>query len=406
MKELIVHVGPYKTGTSAIQKWCLENQELLSVNGIYYPEHTSDGNHISSGQVFELLDLNENKNGWLFNAKKSTDFISKVSGLGFEKVLISSEMFCEFMCEIQSIFDNITFVLYLRDPLERVESEYNQTVKRHGQTDLFNDYVNKRLSIDSTMLSFCERFLNKEKRSSVIIRSYDAAEHDGDVVADFASTLGIKNLVIKKVITNSSYNVKSLEFKRRCNIINLSAQESSKLDQILQKDECEKNETIFSHENYKKHSQESYSKINDITSRFNFDSSEIIDLWSLNWNNRVFVDQNISLTEIDQIIESVRTQDEQLAFKLNESRGSIFLSECTRNDKLSHVSYKKTCDFLDSNYLEPKDIHISRDLALYFEGISPKLSKILMEYANSIHPEGDFIRNRLNKYLELSNDNK
>lgn len=64
-----IHVGPPKTGTSAIQKWCLDNKTLLLGYGIYYPEHDVDPNGVSSGNLLSLFERTED--GELVYSKKS-----------------------------------------------------------------------------------------------------------------------------------------------------------------------------------------------------------------------------------------------------------------------------------------------------------------------------------------------
>ena len=48
-KQIIIHVGPAKTGTSALQYFLLRNRNELKKVGYYYPEHRIDENDISGG---------------------------------------------------------------------------------------------------------------------------------------------------------------------------------------------------------------------------------------------------------------------------------------------------------------------------------------------------------------------
>ena len=48
-EDVIFHIGAPKTGSTAIQKFCLENRETLKEHGLYYPNHGVDKNGISGG---------------------------------------------------------------------------------------------------------------------------------------------------------------------------------------------------------------------------------------------------------------------------------------------------------------------------------------------------------------------
>ena len=48
-KNIYFHIGPGKTGTSAIQAWLQSNQAWLKKNSVLYPEHELDINNVSSG---------------------------------------------------------------------------------------------------------------------------------------------------------------------------------------------------------------------------------------------------------------------------------------------------------------------------------------------------------------------
>lgn len=42
MRRLVLHMGQTKTGSTAIQTWCVWNRDFLRAHGIRYPEHRSD----------------------------------------------------------------------------------------------------------------------------------------------------------------------------------------------------------------------------------------------------------------------------------------------------------------------------------------------------------------------------
>jgi len=149
-KTIYLHIGPGKSGTSAIQSFLAKNDENLKKHGYLYPE---------------LDNIEDSKNGVVTGGNGATlarslldeqhpfslrDKNAKVSILNkFEKILsenthynliISSELFS--MLDVGSIknlneilvkypFD-VKFIFYLRRHDEIVESDYAQQVKKHG----------------------------------------------------------------------------------------------------------------------------------------------------------------------------------------------------------------------------------------------------------------------------------
>ena len=47
-EDVIFHIGAPKTGSTAIQKFCLENRETLKEHGLYYPYHGVDVSDLKS----------------------------------------------------------------------------------------------------------------------------------------------------------------------------------------------------------------------------------------------------------------------------------------------------------------------------------------------------------------------
>ncbi|MFT4941694.1 MAG: hypothetical protein ACI88A_004764, partial [Paraglaciecola sp.] len=133
VKKIFIHIGPPKTGSSAIQNWLCNNADYLSRQGIYYPTHDSDVNKISSGNVLSIYDRQEDKS-LEFNESKVTELLERFNNGDWHTLLLSSEYFYNNCEELSKIFQDAIFIAYIRSPLEFLESTYNQSVKRHGNT--------------------------------------------------------------------------------------------------------------------------------------------------------------------------------------------------------------------------------------------------------------------------------
>ncbi|MDO6709141.1 hypothetical protein Q4567_00265 [Aliiglaciecola sp. 2_MG-2023] len=209
IKNVYIHVGPPKTGTSAVQKWLNSNQDFLKENGIFYPSHNVDSNGVSSGNVRSIYDINANK-----QLSLNTDNLSKLLD-GFYKsdfttLLLSSEFFFRRMEELKRAIPDANFIAYIRNPMEIKESTYNQSVKRHFQVQTINVDRSKRLPYMDRFVEFITQF----KADDLYLRVYgDKYFKNGNIVSDLLSVLGVDVRATLPMV-NSSYQFEALEFKR------------------------------------------------------------------------------------------------------------------------------------------------------------------------------------------------
>ncbi|MEW9799427.1 hypothetical protein [Alteromonas sp. CYL-A6] len=214
--NVYIHVGPPKTGTSAIQNWLQANNQVLLEHGIYYPAHAMDENGVSSGNLLALFDRDDDKN-LTFNVSKATSVLKDAQARGASALLLSSEFFFKRLTPVLDFFPGARVIAYLRDPLEVIESGYNQGVKRHYQT--------KKLKVAKAPRTPTLDLLAEQVRQfgadSFILRPYDfSLFHGGDLVSDFLSVFSLAKLhESQSPIINSSYVFEAMEFKRWFNHI-------------------------------------------------------------------------------------------------------------------------------------------------------------------------------------------
>jgi hypothetical protein len=210
--KVVIHIGPPKTGTSAIQ-YCLQHDRpRLAKNGIYYPKHTTDVNGISSGNLNNIYDVTNS--GRFLNKSKVNKLINLCEKLGMNTLLLSSEFFFENMNEVSSAFPDAKFIAYIRNPLDSFESLYNQSVKRHHKVDL----IKGPPKLPKFYLKKLETIVDTIGESHFILRAYSkSAFVGGSIIDDFYSVLNIPAPAYTSKNINPSYSFEALEFKRWIN---------------------------------------------------------------------------------------------------------------------------------------------------------------------------------------------
>lgn len=241
--DVVFHVGAPKTGSSAIQQFCLVNRHVLANDGYYYPEHNSDSNGISGGHTQLGINIKNNKldqakivfKEYLAKAKAQDKILLLSAESFYAHPQILRELTNPYKCRIISFF---------RDPAEFVVSIYNQSVKRHHNI--------------STMEGFCKRILSTEQHQASGVIVYDWIEAfgkeavkvlryekprsaDAKLERKFLTVLGVaetdqSNYAFPDKPINRGYTDAILEFKRRLNFV-LDKDEKAqnhKIDHALQ----------------------------------------------------------------------------------------------------------------------------------------------------------------------------
>lgn len=229
--KIIIHIGPPKTGTSAIQKWLKDNIPALLAQGVYYPQHHEDSNGISSGNFLSVFEEFEGDYRFCLSrlsAVKADAVTSKCHTL-----LLSSEYFFSRLLPMLDILPDLLCVAYVRNPAELHESNYNQSVKRHGNIEVIRRAPALPMHTLKVLGEYAERLDSK-----LILRAYhEKLFVNGSIVLDFLHAIELQKVIIEDLeVTkriNSSYSLEALEVKRWFNRYQLGLCENQ-LDRILQ----------------------------------------------------------------------------------------------------------------------------------------------------------------------------
>jgi len=230
-KKVIIHFGPPKTGTSAIQNWLSENRKALQEKGFYYPYHSRDENSISPGHLNNLFDRKQGPSIEL-NKNKVKRLLNDFDESGCNTLLLSSEFFSNKINELKTAFTNAVFIGYIRNPLDLIESQYNQSVKRSKNAKKIK--LPKKLPVKA--LNAIARAVKSIGKESFILRPYEKVLFKNeDIVSDFLFYVGISGLQVEKSERiNTSYCFEALEFMRWVNGFAINNKLINRLDKELQ----------------------------------------------------------------------------------------------------------------------------------------------------------------------------
>lgn len=188
-RKLFLHVGPHKTGTTLIQKVCLDNQGELIKSGIFYPKNYVRifGHHL-------IRDLIKGKE----LSKSDSDFFKEIDS----DVLLSSEDFISFSVKdfeyIKTFFSDfdIHIIYSWRRASLKMYSIWQELIK-HGKSVSFFEFYHEHLAkpAQSYMLSAdlqIERFAKVFGIKKVHLIDYDKAAKDKNLLELFFSIINCK----------------------------------------------------------------------------------------------------------------------------------------------------------------------------------------------------------------------
>ncbi|WP_164707233.1 sulfotransferase domain-containing protein [Arcobacter peruensis] len=343
--DVIIHVGSPKTGTSAIQKFLLENKKKLEKEGYYYPDHGLDKNGISGGHSNLGIAISKDK-------------LDEASEIFEEHILKSKKLNCKLLLSAESLFNHheklkkvtknykCKIVVFSRDPIETIFSNYNQSVKRHYQTLDINSICTQVLNQNNDLFSgrifvkWCEEF----DKNNVIIVKYDLEYFKKVSIQEtFLNILNINEETISRIKPkeflriNKSYNLAELELKRLLNnILDMKNEKlNNQLDWILQETSDRRDEE------YKLFDLISDDIKRDIYNKYNDINENMISLNIIQFPTQLNNNEDVILyTFRDKINDILDVID---YIRNNEPKLITYLTKCIKtkqNNLSSHIDYE------------------------------------------------------------------
>ncbi|GAP74584.1 hypothetical protein W04_1100 [Pseudoalteromonas sp. SW0106-04] len=326
-KKIIIHAGPGKTGTSAIQSWLSSNIELLKSHGIHYPAHEVDSNSVSSGNLLKVL-KSDGKH-WVVDEVKLKQLVSAFESSKCEVLLLSSEHFYSVIEELHRMLPEAKFLLYFRNPVDMLESNYNQGVKRHGFTHKFSPPE----KIGTGYLERFKSLLSLLGTNHLFVRSYDLAnQFDGGVVEDFLSFLGLDVKPERKKI-NASYTLEALELKRQLNVFELEPLDARELDKLLQGyNQGLVGYSLFSESQYLTLQQSCHEQLRELFRKYDLHSLQKSLSVYQSPPDKNFVSQYVSKERLSEVVDYIYKNDQCLFENIHNELASLLYNPLRSSD--------------------------------------------------------------------------
>lgn len=188
LREIILHIGRHKSGTSSLQHCLAQNRSGLDAQGVLYP-HSGAKNRIAHHAVVHAL---HPRSGDETSAKSIAMQISDELQPHHERLLLSSEAFQNIVdlslvrSFVQSFGSvDVRIVVYFRERLDYAMSSFRQMVQNQSKFATFAQHTNAFRQIDP--------FLNRwSKMGQLCAKWFDRNSFKGgDVIADFSAETDI-----------------------------------------------------------------------------------------------------------------------------------------------------------------------------------------------------------------------
>ena len=203
MRELFLHIGYPKTGTTSLQRFLATNAEALQRAGVLYPRTGRHGDaHYGVNFALGIADYDRPA-----GLEKSTtigpDLAAEAAAAACQRIVISSEYFITAghpeRQRIKALFAGyqVRILCYLRRHDHAFESAYAQAIKTvaappwKGTIESFILYHQGKGTVSYEYLGVLRQWAELFGREAMIVRPFEAAQNQPDIFADFLSVIGV-----------------------------------------------------------------------------------------------------------------------------------------------------------------------------------------------------------------------
>ncbi len=201
-RTIVLHIGPHKTGSTAIQTFCDENRSVLASNGVHYPSghwHGQLGSCVADDPLGFVFNVHGNRTDRdriaLEDSRYLENLAREIKSTHRETVVLSYEGFFSLSAaaierlheSIRGISDRQIVAFYCRAPVSFALSEVSQRLRMGLPSGLDGEEDLPVLAYQDKIPPFVDVF----GRKNVLARHFDQTHlKNADVVDDFFSAIG------------------------------------------------------------------------------------------------------------------------------------------------------------------------------------------------------------------------
>ncbi len=208
MNTLYLHIGTTKTGTTSIQKFCLDNIDVLEKKGYTYPQFPYQYKDVTQRRNAHFLIAEDYKN----RQGRFREGMNIIKNL-FQKhpnVVLSdegiwSDIYRKFMNDFWQALQleskeggfQIKIIVYLRRQDTYLMSGWNQGIKSGITKDCgcaWEDYIGSRLKFSKLNYGTnLTKLASKIGKENLVVRRFEPKRfYRGSIYADFLQTIGLE----------------------------------------------------------------------------------------------------------------------------------------------------------------------------------------------------------------------
>lgn len=248
MKTIYLHIGTFKTGTTAIQRFLKENSKWFSEQGFFIPDSQLIAHHPLPLSL--IMDYSSFRAAWPNFSGNSSEIWSQtfkqIALSTCENVIISSETFCDLANEhardgkndfiriLKHYFSgyNVKIICYLRELGTYTASMYKEAIKAGGITNSYPEEMLQYIKQHSIHL-FPTEYLNFYSelfgKKNIIIRYYDRKKLiNENIIDDFLDIFKLTPNFSTTLQSNLSLNDNTVDLMRTLNFVKLNDEIFSK----------------------------------------------------------------------------------------------------------------------------------------------------------------------------------
>jgi hypothetical protein len=218
MVKLFLHIGPYKTGSTYIQRFFFDNRHQLQKLGVNYP-NAGCGEHKAHYEAVENVKR--------LQQRELDEYLAQCTGS--EVNFVSSETFASLkLDDIKKLGKalanlDVRIIYYYRNYIDKLPSFWQEAVK-HGRSLTFHEFIlphilrpsSSRIVNPSVVLDLYDKVFGK---ANISVVNYDTALRNEGILRPVLEMLGIKTLSEKSKAVNLSLKPEMVELIRVLNAI-------------------------------------------------------------------------------------------------------------------------------------------------------------------------------------------